>query len=546
MGKDRTKRNALSGNPIKILDMPTFVLPATLVFIAVIAGIAIPQAFSAGASKTLEFLTTNFGWFYAIGATILLVFCFWAAFSKAGNVKLGGKDAKPEMKFGTWFAIVLCSGMAIGISFYGIAEPLANYIAPPVFAGYEGSTQEAAEGALKYAFLHWALHPYAIYTSAGICCAFIIMNGKKKFQVSSSLYPLIGEKANGTLGKVINSVCIFSLIGGIGTSLGFGITQIATGINYVFGTHFSSISLALIIIVVMATTYILAACTGILKGIKHVSNFNVLIYLAMLLIAIVFGNTLFIINNTTSSLGQYLAFLIPQSFYLEPAHQAGWVQNNSVFYWAWWLSFAPLVGLFLVKLSKGRTIRQFVLVNMIAPALFAIAWFGVFGSAAISMEMSGGNLASEIAQHGTAVSLFAFAKAIPPTAIFIVLSFGCVALSFITLAQSMTLTISEMVVKESEMEKRVAAGKGAPKYLIVFWGVLIGAIAFVLLYSGGLEALQTSSIVCGLPILILLLFMVVSFIKSMKHRSQYDLTLSDEEREELAKLEDRKNSSTPI
>ena len=313
-----------------------------------------------------------------------------------------------------------------------------------------------------------------------------------------------------------------------------------------FGTHFSSISLALIIIVVMATTYILAACTGILKGIKHVSNFNVLIYLAMLLIAIVFGNTLFIINNTTSSLGQYLAFLIPQSFYLEPAHQAGWVQNNSVFYWAWWLSFAPLVGLFLVKLSKGRTIRQFVLVNMIAPALFAIAWFGVFGSAAISMEMSGGNLASEIAQYGTAVSLFAFAKAIPPTAIFIVLSFGCVALSFITLAQSMTLTISEMVVKESEMEKRIAAGKGAPKYLIVFWGVLIGAIAFVLLYSGGLEALQTSSIVCGLPILILLLFMVVSFIKSMKYRSQYDLTLTSEEREELAELENRKSSSTSI
>ncbi|MEG1479319.1 MAG: BCCT family transporter, partial [Clostridiales bacterium] len=350
---------------------------AILITVAVIIGIVIPEQFGKAANWAFGFTTTNFGWFYAVGSTLLLVFCLWAGFSKYGKIKLGGKDAKPEMSFFSWFAVALTSGIAIGIVFYGIAEPLGNFTSPPGFTGWEANSPDAAEGALKYVFMHWGLHPYAIYTAAGLCCAFMFWNAKKKFQVSSSLYPIFGEKMNGTPGKIINGLCIFAIVGGIGTSLGIGVTQLSAGINYVFGTNYSDTALALFVISGMAIFYITAACTGLHKGIKYVSNANMYIYFALMIWAFLFGGTLFILNNTSTAIGQYIALIIPQSFYLEPVKQTGWVSGWTIFYWAWWLSFAPLVGLFLIKLAKGRTIRQFVLVNMVAPSVFAIAWFGI-------------------------------------------------------------------------------------------------------------------------------------------------------------------------
>ena len=419
--------------------------------------------------------------------------------------------------------------MAIGISFYGIVEPLANFTSPPAFTGWEAESPQAAEGALSLAFMHWGLHPYALYTTAGLVCAFMVMNCGRKFQISSSLFPLIGKASDGTAGKIVNSICIFALIGGIGTSLGIGVMQLATGVNYVFGTEFPMELLALVFIVVMAIVYIGAACSGIFKGIKHVSNINVFVYLGMLVCALVFGNLLFTVDNTISSVGKYLTILVPQSFYLEPAVQSGWVKGNTIFYWAWWLSAAPLIGLFLAKLSRGRTIRQFVLMNMLAPTLFAIAWFGIFGSSAINMQMNGSDLAQTVAELGPAVSLFAFAREIPPSALFVALSFICIAISFITLAESMTLTISDMVTKEHVLRMREARGKGSPAVFKIFWGALIGMVAFILLNSGGLVALQTASVVCGLPILILMLIQAAAFVKCMVHREDYDLTLKNDE-----------------
>ena len=444
---------------------------------------------------------------------------------------MGGKDAKPDMPFFTWFAIALTSGIAIGIVYWGVAEPLTNLMSPPGFTGWEAGSADAAEGALKFNFLHWGLHPYGIYTAAGLCCAFIIMNGKRRFSLTSTLYPLLGDKCEGIWGKVVSALCIFAILGGMGTSLGFGVSQFGVGVNYVFGTNFSDAFLAIFFIGVLVICTIGASCSGLHKAITHVSNANMYIYFALMIWAFIFGGTMFILNNTTSAIGQYLAFIIPESFYLEPVKATGWVSGWSIFYWAWWLSFAPIVGLFLIKLAKGRTIRQFVLVNLVAPTIFAIAWFGIFGSSAINFQMNGAAIYDAISEWGSSVALFAYVDNLPLTPVLYVLVFLAIIFSLLTLSESMTLTLADMSIKPEYLGDDEV--KSSPASIKVFWGILMGAVAFVLLISGGLGALQTSSVVCGLPILLVQLIWAGAYIKSMRQRSRYDLTLSDEEREAL-------------
>lgn len=516
----------------KKIDWAIFLPPAVILLFFVVIGIVAPDAFSAATSWAFSFTTKYFSWFYALGSTFLVLFCLWAGFSKYGNIKLGGKDAKPDMSFFTWFAVALTSGIAIGIVYWGVAEPLGNLMSPPGFTGWEAGSADAAEGALKYNFLHWGLHPYGIYCAAGLCCAFIIMNGKRRFSITSTLYPLLGEKCEGPWGKIVSAICIFSILGGMGTSLGFGVSQFGVGVNYVFGTNFSDAFLAIFFIGVLVICTIGASCSGLHKAITHVSNANMYIYFALMIWAFIFGGTLFILNNTTTAIGQYLSLIIPQSFYLEPVKATGWVGGWSIFYWAWWLSFAPIVGLFLIKLAKGRTIRQFVLVNMLAPTIFAVAWFGVFGSSAINFQLNGADIYSVISEWGNPVALFAFVENLPLTPVMFALVFLAIIFSLLTLSESMTLTLSDMSIKPEYLGEE-GDPKASPSSLKIFWGILMGAVAFVLLISGGLGALQTASVVCGLPILVIQLVWAGAYIKSMRQRSRYDLTLTPEEKAEL-------------
>ena len=523
---------------LESLDLTVFIFPAVLILLFIVLAFAAPGPFAEGASGVLGFLNSNFAWLYAMGTFAMICFCFWAAFSKYGDIKLGGKDAKPEMSFFSWFAVALTSGIAIGIVFWGVAEPVTFFTDPPGFTGWEPGSVEAAEGVLKFNFLHWGIHPYAIYTTVGLCCAFIILNGKRKFAVSSSLIPLIGDRAAaGTPGKLVDGLAIFALVGGVGTSLGLAVDQFVTGINYVFHTDLNANVIAVAFIAGMALVYIGAAVIGLQKGIKRISNLCMYLYIALLIWGFIFGGTLLIVNNTITSIGQYLAFIIPQSFYLEPFHQTGWVSGWSIFYYAWWLAFAPLVGLFFVKLATGRTIHQFVMVNLVAPVFFAFLWFGVLGTGAINFEMTTGAITAAMEEWGLPATLFIYLEQLPLAPVFIFIGFLIIVFSFVTIAESMTLSLAEMTTKTEAMEQRREAGKDAPNSLKVFWGVLMGAIAMALYYAGGLSSFQASSIVCAFPIVILQCVMIVSFVKSMRHRSEYDMTLTDQERAELAAQE---------
>lgn len=506
----------------------TFIPPAILTLLITILGVAVPKQFGNAMNVALNASTKYGGWIYILGSFLLVVFCIWVACSKYGKIRLGGKDAKPEMSFFKWFSVVLTSGMAAGLCYWSVAEPVNFFNNPPKFSGLEGGTAQAAEMTLRYSFLHWTLHPYAIYTAAGVALGFIYWNAKRPFSISSALYPLIGKKANGKLQYGINAACIFCLVAGLGTTLGLAIDQLSGGLNYLTGKNFNLITLGFIICVIFAIVAILAACTGLHKGVAMISTLNMYMFIALLIFAFFCGGTLFILNNTVSSVGQYLQFFLGQSLYLEPAQQTGWVNSWTIFYLAWWVAFAPLIGLFQIKLSKGRTIREYIIVNMFVPCLFLVCWFGTFGSSAMGIQLDGNfNILNDITEFGNSVAFFAYLKQLPLVQITVPIAIIAVLFSIVTQTEAEILTISDLCLVDEGGDAE--SDKHAPIWMKVFWGAIMSLLAFALLYSGGLSAVQTASIVLGLPMMILVLIMCVGAIKGFKNYKKLDQTLKEGE-----------------
>lgn len=497
---------------------------AILCVLIVLIGVIFPETLARIVDACQNWVVSNFDWAYALGATLLIVFCLAVCFSKYGKIRIGGKEAKPEMSFWKWFSLVLTSGMGAGICFWCVAEPVTFFNSAPVFAGYESGTVEALENTLKYVFMHWTLHPYASYTAAGVCVAFMYWNCGKPFSLSSSLVPILGDEKANRARYYIDSICVFAIMAGFGTTVGQSINQLSASIAYITGINVDINILALIVCGVLALVGILAACTGLHKGLTYVSTANMWVFIIMMVFAFLFGGTHFILGNTVSSLGKFLDFIIPQALYTEPGYASGWVDGWTMFYWGWWIAFAPLIGLFQVKLSKGRTIRQYVLVNMLVPCLFLVAWMGIFGSSAMLMEYGGNHIISEaMDKWGAAVALLAYFRNLPLTPVLCVLAFAAMLFSCVTMTESEILTVSDMCVSHENDE--AVSDKHAPKKLKIFWGVVMSLEGFALLYSGGLTAVQTISITLGFPILLLQLLMAVSALKGFRHYKEYDITL---------------------
>lgn len=513
------------------INKRAFLPPAILTVAVILVGVLIPEQFGSAMSAALGWITSNLGWTYSIGSFGFVLVALWICFSKYGNIRLGGKDAKPEMGLFKWFCIVMTSGMAAGIVYYSVGEPLSFFENPPIFSGAEGSSVQAAEQALRYVFLHWTLHPYSMYVVVAVACGFMYWNCKQPFSVASGLYPLLGKKANGNVRHWINALCILALVAGVGTTMGLVVDQITAGLNYVLNTNLNPDIIGLAIVVIFSVISIIASSTGLHKGIALVSSANMYMFFILMIFALFFGGTRFILNNTVSSVGKYLSFFVGQSLYLEPAYDSGWVGSWSIYYWAWWLVYAPLVGLFQIKMAKGRTIRQFIVVNLIAPSVFLIAWFGIFGSSVIHMGLSGITSVSEAAaQFGNSVALFAYLKELPLAPILIVIGFFAVLASTVTLTEAECMTVADICVDNGDEESEDATSdRKSPFFLKAFWALAMCLLGFILYYSGGLNAIQTSSIVAALPIMILLIFMAVSLIKGLTHYKEYDKTLSDDE-----------------
>ena len=501
------------------INKTIFFPPAILLVIVVVLGAIWPQEFNSIGNMILGNLTTNWGWFMGIVVIFMFLLCLWAAFSKYGNIKLGGPDEKPIMKTGSWIALSFTSAMAIGISFWGTAEPMMHFANPAAMDGVEAMTIGAAQASMQHTFHHWGFVFFSMYCGAGVFLAFAVHNMKLPYRCSSALYPLIGDKIYGKIGSIFEAIILFAIVGSIASSLGMGALQIGQGIQYSFGIE-STTALLTAIIAVMSILYIIAAVSKVDGLMKQIGNANMVMYVFLLLFVFFFGPMRFIVENIITSFGQYIQNLPMEMTNFDPYMQDSWVESWTSFFLPWWLAACPPTGLFLVKLSKGRTLRQFVMVNLIFPSLFCILWTGVFGSAGIYYDLfTGTGIGQAIVNFGKEAATYELLKTMPLPSLTIMVTLICAAVSFNTKATAVSYTLAGMTMKSNDPDTE------PPKPMIAFWGIIMAAFTIILLYTGGksaLSAIQTASVICGLPNAVLLIFMGLGFIKSMLYCKEYD------------------------
>ncbi|WP_243290858.1 BCCT family transporter [Bacillus sp. FJAT-47783] len=447
----------------------------------------------------------KFGWFYLLSATFFLLFAIGLIFSKYGSIKLGPQDSKPEYSYLTWFAMLFSAGMGIGLVFWGVAEPMYHYSSPPIGEGY---TDDSAKLALTHSFFHWGLHPWGIYAVVALALAYFTFRKNENGVVSSILRPLFGNRINGKLGIFIDCIAVFATVFGVATSLGLGAIQISGGVSYLFPSIESTITTQMVIIIIVTFIFMISAQTGLNKGMKFLSNINVILAISLLFFLLFAGPTNFIMDLFTTTLGSYIQNLPTMSFRMTPFNTENtWVQDWTIFYWAWWIAWAPFVGTFIARVSKGRTIREFVIGVLAVPTLFGALWFAVFGGSAVFLEhFDNIPILQQMSDQGMEVALFAVLEKYPLARITSGLAILLISTFFITSADSATFVLG----------MQTSNGSLNPSRFIKFiWGIIQSAAALILLYSGGLQALQRASIIAALPFAIIMILMVISLAKAL-------------------------------
>ncbi len=483
------------------------VFPVSLVLAAVFLtyGFVDPKGLAAISSSIQQRLLDTFGWFYLLSVSGFLACTLPLIFSRYGDVRLGQEGDEPEYRLITWFAMLFCAGMGIGLVFWGVAEPSLHYHEPP---SGPGGTPEAARAALRYSFLHWGLHPWAIYTMIGLSLAYIQFRKGRRGLISESCRPILGRWVDSAAGLTIDTLAVIATVFGVATSLGFGAMQINGGLSYLTGMP-NTIATQLLLIVAVTVLFMVSAQTGLQRGIKYLSNINLVLALLLLGFLFIVGPTKFLMNVFTSTLGSYLQELPRMSLHLGPFEGGAWIEDWTLFYWAWWIAWAPFVGTFIARISKGRTVREFALGVLLVPTLFCAFWFSVFGGTAISLEMFDGVAVKEVIDaKGKEVALFTVLDRFPLSALTSTLAIFLIATFFITSADSATFVLGTFTTN----------GDLNPPNAVKFtWGIIQSLTAGVLLFSGGLKGLQTASILAAFPFAIVMILMIAALFKSLNH-----------------------------
>ena len=493
----------------------------------VLWGVLSLESFTDVLGAVVGFITRNLGWAYMLITTFFLIFVSYLACSRYGKIKLGAPDDKPEFGNFAWFAMLFQAGMGIGLVFWGVAEPVWHYGDPPLGLAAP-RTPQAADLAMATAFFHWTLHPWAMYATIGIAVGyFSYRKGMTNLQISTVFRPLIGDRVDGPLGKTIDVIAILATLFGVAVSLGLGTLQIAAGLNAVFGIP-SGIPVLLVIIAVTAVAYMLSASTPLEKGINFLSQTSM--YLAFLLLAYFFvvGPTVLQLNTFTQDIGVYLSNLIPQSLRLaafNPQEQE-WLGSWTIFFWATWIAWGPYVGAFIARISRGRTIREFVVGVLLGPSLFSMIWFSVFGAAGIDHDnKTNGSFSQTIYNDGAAVALFQFLSSYPGALFTSILALFLIFIFFVAGADAGTVVLGSMS----------AGGVLNPKVAIkLTWGVIMALIAAVLLVAGGggpgaLNGLTNGAILAATPFGLLMIPMCYGLYRTLAADRR------EEERQELAR-----------
>ncbi|MFC4323106.1 glycine betaine uptake BCCT transporter [Litchfieldia salsa] len=480
-----------------------FYISIIIISLLVLTGIIIPSTLEEVTSTIQAFISDAFGWYYLILVSIILVICLYLVFSPVGRIKLGRQDEQPEFSRPTWIAMLFSAGMGIGLVFYGTSEPLSHYaINSPTG---EVGTNQGIKDALRFTFFHWGIHAWSIYGIVALAIAYFHFRHNKLSLISATLEPIFGDKVNGITGKSIDIFSVLATVLGVATSLGFGAVQINGGLAYLFQLS-KSFEMQFIIIATVTVLFLISAWSGLGKGIKILSNTNMILAGALLLLMFIFGPTLFILHLFTDTIGGYIQSLPQMSFRIAPLNEEirGWITGWTIFYWAWWIAWAPFVGIFIARVSRGRSIREFVFFVLLIPSVIVFLWFSTFGGSAIALEHNGiaqiSNLSAEETLFGV-FSHYPLPLVTSITAIVLICSF------FITSADSGTYVLGMMTTN----------GSHTPGNKIKFtWGILLSSIAVVLLYTGGLRALQNMLIIAALPFSVIIAMMTISLLKSLQ------------------------------
>lgn len=483
-----------------------FYISVILLGAFVTLGVVRPDELAAASEQALEFTTSHFGWLYLFVTTGFLLFCLGVGLSDYGHIRLGADGEAPEFSYPTWLGMIFSAGMGVGLVFWGVAEPMTHYVTPPLGMA-EGETPRAAELAMQYSLFHWGFHQWANFAIVGLAIAYVRFRQERPGLISETFRSSLGSRVDGGAGHAINVLAVLSTVFGVATTLGLGIIQINSGLGSVFGLGFGT-GPQLAILAGVSIVFLLCAMAPLESGVRYVSDANMLLAAAILLFVFFAGPTDFITAAMTNAIGDYFSNVIGMSFVMSPYTGEDWVTRWTIFYWAWGLSWAPFVGSFIARISRGRTIREFVLGVIGTPVLLSTLWFATFGGSALYFELFQSADLGETVTREMSAALFRMLEFLPAVEIISALMLLLIVLFVITSANSATFVLGMFTSRGTLTPSR-------PMRLA--WGLIQSLVAGVLLVSGGLGALQTISIVAAFPFMILMVFMAISLLKSLRN-----------------------------
>ena len=489
------------------------VIGATLFFVVLLVAMILiaPEQTQTLLNAAKSGIFANFSWFYVLAFSVFLGFLVILSVSSLGNIKLGNDEEEPEFGFLSWLAMLFAAGMGVGLMFFGVAEPLTHYLSDITTGSAEHKQQEA----LLHTVFHWGIHAWAVYGTIALALAYFGFRYKLPLALRSCFYPLLKERINGKLGDLIDIMALLATLFGIITTLGFGASQLGAGLHQLGWISENSFSLQIVVITVVMSLAIFSAISGVGKGVKILSELNLTLAFCLLIFVLVAGPTLYLLSAFSDNIGTYLSNLVQLSFktYVYEQEHTGWFSGWTILYWAWWCSWAPFVGLFIARISKGRTIREFIFGVLVIPSMFGILWFTVFGNTAIWLNdgEAAGMLGQMISSPETL--LFKFLDYLPLSGVTGLVSLVVISLFFITSADSGIYVLNNIASRDKSLV--------APRWQAVMWGVLMSVVAIVLMQSGGLANLQAMTLLVALPFAMLMLLMCFSLWKGLNADKKY-------------------------
>ncbi len=497
------------------INPPVFIGSAVLSLMIVVYAVSDAERAAAFFGAVGTWITDSAGWFYMLSVAFFVVFVIFLGVSRYGLIKLGPDHSEPDYSYVSWFAMLFSAGMGIGLMFFGVAEPLMHYIDPPVG---EPETVEAARESMRITFFHWGIHAWAIYAVVAISLAYFSYRHNLPLTIRSAFYPLIGDRIYGPIGHAVDTFAVLGTIFGVATSLGFGVTQIGSGLEYLLGLK-STLTVHVILIAVITAIATLSVGLGLDKGIRRISELNIILALMLLIFVLVAGPTVFLLQTFVQNTGNYLSSFFHSTFNLYAYEPTDWIGGWTLFYWGWWIAWSPFVGMFIARVSRGRTIREFVGGVLFVPVGFTFLWMTFFGDTALHMVMEQGITGlAEAVSEDEAIALFAFFENLPLSGFFSLIATLLVVTFFVTSSDSGSLVVDMLT----------SGGEGtSPLWQRIFWAVVEGIVAAALLIAGGVGALQTATIASALPFTFIMLFICWGLFRAMRIESLRKVSLKE-------------------